>query len=249
MDAKKIAKELATGKAKLTWAVFQFNCPKLHKLQEDSNIQEFLELMRDEDPYVLRELPAISGVKQYIVMGRENKLPFMETGITEKQGNDVLESKVAREQLTVLEETFPLLRKTIRDGLEEAKHANCTSCVEKRVLQEVLQKVKDYEDEPTALANSGAVEEEPEMWGSREPCPLCTLKHLGQATVLFTESLTGYPVHRWIAVGHMAEAEAEAPSQEMANRIRAQRLECMDDLDYVPYFTDLIVELDAIVRG
>ena len=87
-----------------------------------------------------------------------------------------------------------------------------------------------------------------EMWGAREPCPLCTLKHLGQAIVLFTEALTGYPVHRWIAVGHMAEAEAEAPSHELANRIRAQRIMAMDDMEYIPYLTDLMVELDEIVR-
>lgn len=87
------------------------------------------------------------------------------------------------------------------------------------------------------------------MWGSREPCPMCTLKHLSQAIVLMNESVTGYPTHRWYAVGHIAEAEAESPTLELANRIRMIRLNVMDDLEFIPDFTEIITELDALVRG
>jgi hypothetical protein len=92
-------------------------------------------------------------------------------------------------------------------------------------------------------------DKDPAMWGAREPCPMCTLKHLSQAIVLMNESITGYPIHRWYAVGHIAEAEAESPTQEMANRIRMIRLDVMDDLDFIPDFTEIVTELDSLVRG
>lgn len=59
----------------------------------------------------------------------------------------------------------------------------------------------------------------------REVCIDCVLKHLAQAEILMTESLMGYPLHRWLAVGHMAEAEAEALGSwpGLAQRIRDER--------------------------
>jgi hypothetical protein len=249
-EAIGIKEELDTGKAQITWAVFQFvDDLKLTAVQESGKIQEFLENMDDKDPYDIRELPAINGVKQYIIMGRQLELPFTEDGLTKKQGEDEIARAMAREQLVIYEEKYPWTRDMIQKGLEHAEKASCHSCVEKRLVQEVAQAVKDslLIHAPTDELQDEILDME--MWGPREPCPLCTLKHLGQAIVLFNESLTGYPVHRWIAVGHMAEAEAEAPSHEMANRIRAQRLEAMDDLDYIPHLTDLLTEVDAIVRA
>jgi len=251
MDSTTIVDEVTAGKALITWAVYQFaDDPKLNKLDDGGDLaglQEFFDSIDDSDPYGVRELPAVAGVKQYIVMAKENALPFTEEGLTKKQGEDEMARAMAREQLMIYAEKYPWTEPMIKGGLEKAERASCHSCVEKRLVQQVAQAVKDRLDDQ----GSGDVpeSEDVEMWGSREPCPLCTLKHLGQAIVLFQESLTGYPIHRWIAVGHMAEAEAEAPSHEMANRIRAQRLEAMDDLEYIPYLTDILTQVDAIVRS
>lgn len=60
----------------------------------------------------------------------------------------------------------------------------------------------------------------------RETCLMCVSKHLAQAIVLTIESRTGYPTHLWLAVGHLAEAEAECVSQYhcFANKIRTVRM-------------------------
>lgn len=60
----------------------------------------------------------------------------------------------------------------------------------------------------------------------RPECLDCVRKHLGQAIVLMNEARLGYPDHKWLAVGHMAEAEHEAPL-EFALLIREQRLNYM----------------------
>lgn len=59
----------------------------------------------------------------------------------------------------------------------------------------------------------------------REHCKECVLKHLGQASVLMDEALLGYPLHKVLAMGHMAEAESEALAKwpALANRIRDER--------------------------
>lgn len=58
----------------------------------------------------------------------------------------------------------------------------------------------------------------------------CTLKHLGQAVVLLAESDKGYPTHKYIAMGHLAEAEDECISKypEVANKIRETRVAVQD---------------------
>ena len=38
---------------------------------------------------------------------------------------------------------------------------------------------------------------------------LC-IQAIGQAIVLMQEAYAGYPIHRWLAVGHLGEAEAES---------------------------------------
>jgi len=64
---------------------------------------------------------------------------------------------------------------------------------------------------------------------SRESCLFCVSKHLGQSQVLLDESRLGYPLHRWLAVGHLAEAESEALSEYplFAQRIRCTRVVLM----------------------
>jgi hypothetical protein len=63
----------------------------------------------------------------------------------------------------------------------------------------------------------------------RETCLYCVRKHLAQAIVLNIEARLGYPLHRWLAVGHLAEAESEAVNEypELAEKIRLVRLALM----------------------
>lgn len=60
----------------------------------------------------------------------------------------------------------------------------------------------------------------------RETCLDCVLKHLGQAAVLVDEAEMGYPLHKYLAIGHMAEASSECIENypELAQRIRDARL-------------------------
>jgi len=70
----------------------------------------------------------------------------------------------------------------------------------------------------------------------RKPCVNCVRKHLGQAIVLLQESLHGYPDHRWIAIGHIAEAEAEVDGvwPDMAKEFRKVRKNMERNEDWVP---------------
>lgn len=43
----------------------------------------------------------------------------------------------------------------------------------------------------------------------RPACPYCALKHLAQATILWSEANQGYSTHKWLALGHLAEAADE----------------------------------------
>lgn len=63
----------------------------------------------------------------------------------------------------------------------------------------------------------------------RETCLFCVSKHTAQAIVLTTECCQGYPMHIWLAIGHLAEAETESCSEfpELACEIRKVRLALM----------------------
>ncbi len=63
----------------------------------------------------------------------------------------------------------------------------------------------------------------------RETCLLCVSKHIAQSIVLVTECCLGYPIHIWIAIGHLAEAESESCSEYplFAQKIRCVRLALM----------------------
>ncbi len=74
----------------------------------------------------------------------------------------------------------------------------------------------------------------------RESCTLCVCKHLAQACVLNTEALLGYPLHRYLAIGHLAEAEAESLKKygDLAEEIREHRLNYTLDESYaIPYLS------------
>ena len=67
----------------------------------------------------------------------------------------------------------------------------------------------------------------------RDGCMDCVKKHLAQAIILMQEVLQGYSedphMHKWLAIGHLAEAadEALADNPELANEIRNLRLKVM----------------------
>lgn len=58
---------------------------------------------------------------------------------------------------------------------------------------------------------------------ARNPCPKCVEKHLAQAVILMQEAENGYPEHKLLAVGHLAEAEAECPDAKWREKFRAIR--------------------------
>ena len=67
----------------------------------------------------------------------------------------------------------------------------------------------------------------------RKTCTKCARKHIAQAVVLLNESKLGYPEYLWLAVGHLAEAEAEldAKYHNLAEQVRIERLKVMDTGD------------------
>lgn len=81
----------------------------------------------------------------------------------------------------------------------------------------------------------------------RESCLDCTRKHIAQAIILLTESKLGHPEHKWLAVGHLAEAEAESVQMfpDLANTIRLNRLKIMDD-DYKVDLVALIIKAGTL---
>lgn len=83
---------------------------------------------------------------------------------------------------------------------------------------------------------------------SRKTCLDCTRKHLSQAAVLMEEALQGYPDHRWLAVGHLAEASAESLDQypDLAKEIRAHRVAYMNDPAYKVPVVALIGKASAL---
>lgn len=70
----------------------------------------------------------------------------------------------------------------------------------------------------------------------RPSCLDCVRKHIGQSAVLFQEALQGYPDHRWLALGHLAEAESESQAicSDFAGRLRNERRKCENEDSYVP---------------
>lgn len=64
----------------------------------------------------------------------------------------------------------------------------------------------------------------------RKSCLDCVRKHIAQASVLCDEAELGYPHHRWLAVGHLAEAESESLKDHpaLSHKIRECRLDLMN---------------------
>lgn len=89
---------------------------------------------------------------------------------------------------------------------------------------------------------------------SRSSCLNCCRKHLSQALVLMLEVPQGYPIHGWIAVGHMGEASDEMIDEypALAERIREERLAYMSSLDAAMSFDEtdgLQIDLEKLYRA
>ena len=84
----------------------------------------------------------------------------------------------------------------------------------------------------------------------RESCLDCVRKHIAQALILLTESKLGHPEHKWLAVGHLAEAEAESVQMflEFAKKIRRFRLTIIEDCDTID-IVELIKEADELDKS
>lgn len=84
----------------------------------------------------------------------------------------------------------------------------------------------------------------------RKECFYCTRKHLAQAEVLMTEAKLGYPMHMYLAIGHLAEAEAEilAEDEALAKYIRSKRkaYEEGSDIDTLELI-EMVCELESSV--
>jgi hypothetical protein len=80
----------------------------------------------------------------------------------------------------------------------------------------------------------------------RSSCLDCSRKHLSQALVLMLEVPQGYPLHGWIAVGHMAEAADEMIDEypALAERIREERLGYMSGLNSAMYMENEEIKIN-----
>lgn len=67
----------------------------------------------------------------------------------------------------------------------------------------------------------------------RESCKDCARKHLGSAIVLESETVQGYPLHAFIAIGHLNEASDELIKDypDLAERIRQARLDFAESVN------------------
>ena len=82
--------------------------------------------------------------------------------------------------------------------------------------------------------------------GPRPSCLDCARKHIAQAIILLGEARLGYPDHKWLAVGHLAEASEELLGDYpvLAADIRTARLLVMED-GAVPDLMELFPAIDG----
>jgi hypothetical protein len=80
-------------------------------------------------------------------------------------------------------------------------------------------------------------------------CGKCSRKHIAQAIILLNESKLGYPSHLWLAIGHLAEAEAEIDGKyhEIALKIREERLKVEETGDS-ENLLGIIIEISKLAK-
>jgi hypothetical protein len=78
---------------------------------------------------------------------------------------------------------------------------------------------------------------------------MCALKHVSQAGILTMEARQGYPIHRWWALGHLAEASDELINDypETANEVREMRKIYEEDEEVNLPFNEMLATLSMMV--
>ena len=76
------------------------------------------------------------------------------------------------------------------------------------------------------------------------------MKHVTQAGILSMEACQGYPLHRWWALGHLAEASDELISDypELANEIREYRKQYEDSSEIQLPYNELVARLNQVIE-
>lgn len=83
----------------------------------------------------------------------------------------------------------------------------------------------------------------------RNQCILCGIKHCAKAIALLTESRLGYPLHRYLAAGEIAEMESETMQwPDLAIKAREERTKMMEDPQYEPDMMGLLEEAVKILN-
>lgn len=82
----------------------------------------------------------------------------------------------------------------------------------------------------------------------RPSCLNCARKHLAKALININESRLGYPAFRWLAIGHLSEAEDEllAKYKSESLKIRDHRKAYEDDEEYIIPILEMIDDLTAM---
>jgi hypothetical protein len=165
---------------------------------------------------------------------------------------------------------FPELKQAVEDAEAKISKPGCSSCgknaakrtLVKKMAEEYKKKERDVEPlvgifnvaEMGMIRNEAAALRQLKSNITRGPRPTCTdcaRKHLAQAIVLLGEAHLGYPEHRWLAIGHLAEASDEtvADYPDIAEDIRSERLKLMANSGYKPMLMELIERISEIEDG
>lgn len=83
----------------------------------------------------------------------------------------------------------------------------------------------------------------------RKSCFACARKHICKAMILFAEAELGYPLHFWLGLANLSEAEDELVRDypDLARRIRKARIE-IEVGQYKGDLLDFIKEVLEIER-
>jgi len=78
----------------------------------------------------------------------------------------------------------------------------------------------------------------------RPVCTACVKKHIGKAIILLCEAANGYPLHKWLALANLSEAEDECVGKyiKLAHKIREVRIAIETD-KYEGNLLDLIQDV------
>lgn len=80
----------------------------------------------------------------------------------------------------------------------------------------------------------------------RRSCLCCAKKHISKAIILFAEAKLGYPLHFWLALGNLSEAEDECVRDypKLARSIREARIK----IEVGKYNGNLLDFIEEVLR-